>query len=133
MLGAFDGAGEDVPGAGAVFELSRRATAMLKRRDCGIDVGMRMLWIRDPRGRSWEGDCFAAAEREARAMAEAIRGVAVFMASSFCEDGLLVLCLNWENVLVAVNDGVCGDIWTSDYVSHISATAFQPRDVQWSL
>ena len=42
--------------------------------------------MREPRGRSWEGDCFAAAKREARARAAVIRGVAVFMASSFCED-----------------------------------------------
>ena len=78
---------EVVPGAGAVFELSRRAAATLKRRDWGIDVGVRMLWMQEPRGRSWEGDCFATAERDARARAAAMRGVTAFMTSSFRENG----------------------------------------------
>ena len=92
MLGAFEGVGEEAaPGAGADFELSRRAAATLKRRDCGIDDGVRMLWMREPRGRSWEGDCLETAAREARTRAAAMRGVAVFMASSFCEDSPVVV------------------------------------------
>lgn len=79
-----------MPGAGAFFELSRRAVATLKRRDWAVDVGVRMLWMREPRGRSWEGDCLATAEREARARAAAMRGVAVFIASVCCEEGPVV-------------------------------------------
>lgn len=76
-----------MPEAGADFESSRSAAATLKGRDCGIDVGVRMLWMREPRGRSWEMDCLEAALREARTRAAAMRGVAAFIASNFCEDG----------------------------------------------